>query len=235
VIVTPLKTSLFREGQSLNDFLVRHLPKLREKMLVVVTSKIVALAEGRVAPCPNEKAFEKIVKAESEWAVETKYTWLTIKNGMVLASAGIDRSNADGKCILLPTDSYRSATAIRKFLMARFKLKSLGVLITDSRLMPLREGITGVALGYAGFKGIRDYRGKPDLFNRKLTMTRTNVADSLATAAVVTMGEGRERQPLALIQNAPVVFTNRVSRKELLIDPQEDVYRPFFDRLSASS
>lgn len=231
MIVTALKTPLFRESQSQNNFLVQHLPKLREKMIVVVTSKIVALAEGRVALCTGEKDFEKIVRSESEWAEETKYTWLTVKNGMVLASAGVDRSNADGKCVLLPTDSYRSAALIRKFLMAHFKLKQLGVLITDSRLMPLREGITGVALGYAGFKGIRDYRGTPDLFGRPLTMTRTNVADSLATAAVLSMGEGRERQPLALIEDAPVVFTTRVNKRELLIDPTEDIYRPFFDRM----
>lgn len=228
MIVQPLKTALFREGQSLEDFLVRQLSTLHEKSVVVVTSKIVALAEGRVATCPNEKVFVNIVKAESQWAVKTKYTWLTIKDGMVLASAGVDRSNADGKCVLLPTDSYHSAATIRTFLMAHFKLKTLGVLITDSRLTPLREGITGIALGYAGFKGIRDYRGTPDLFGRTLTMTRTNIADGLATAAVLTMGEGRERQPLAVIRDAPIVFTNRLNRRELLIDPTEDIYRPFF-------
>ena len=188
-----------------------------------------------MAAGPNEKAFVNIVKAESQWAVETKYTWLTIKDGMVLASAGVDRSNANGKCVLLPTDSYASAASIRKFLMARFKLKTLGVLITDSRLTPLREGITGIALGYAGFKGIRDYRGTPDLFGRPLTMTCTNIADGLATAAVLTMGEGRERQPLAVIRDAPIVFTNRLNRRELLIDPAEDIYRPFFTQQRGST
>lgn len=235
MIVTPLKTPLFREKQSLNDFLVQQLPKLHEKSVVVMTSKIVALAEGRVAPCPNEKAFVNIVKAESQWAIKTKYAWLTIKDGMVLASAGVDRSNANGKCILLPRDSYTSAATIRTFLMARLNLKTLGVLITDSRLTPLREGITGIALGYAGFKGIRDYRGTPDLFGRPLTMTRTNIADTLATAAVLTMGEGRERQPLAVITDAPIVFTNRLNRHELLIDPAEDIYRPFFTQRQKST
>lgn len=230
--IRAIRTSLFREGGSLPEFIAQHITRLPERSIVVVTSKIVALSEGRVFPCSNEQAFVRLVKKESEWAVKTKYTWLTIKDNMVLASAGIDRSNANGKCVLLPTDSYASAVKIRKILMAKYGLRRFGVLITDSRLMPLREGIIGVALGYAGFRGIRDYRGQPDLFGRKLTMTRTNVADSLATAAVLAMGEGRERQPLAVIEDAPVVFNNRINRKELLIDPKEDIYRPFFKRLT---
>lgn len=228
MIVTPFKTPLFRKNESLHHFLMRELPPIKEKTIVVVTSKIVALAEGRVKECPTEEAFVNIVKAESQWAMKTKFAWLTVKDGMVLASAGVDRSNADGKCILLPRDSYASAATIRRFLMTRYKLKNLGVLITDSRLTALREGVTGIALGFAGFKGIRDYRNKADLFNRTFMLTRTNVADALATAAVLTMGEGAECQPLAVISDAPITFANRVSHREMLIDPSEDIYRPFF-------
>lgn len=199
-------------------------------MIVVVTSKIVALSEGRIVPCPTERSRIKLIRQESDWAIKTKYTWLTVKDGMVMASAGIDQSNAFGKCVLLPSDSYRSAANARHQLMKHYGLRHLGVLITDSRLMPLREGITGVAVGYAGFKGIRDYRGKPDLFGRKLKMTRTNVADSLAGTAVLCLGEGKERQPIAVITDAPVIFTNYVNRRALLIDPHEDIYRPLFQR-----
>ena len=104
------------------------------------------------------------------------------------------------------------------------------MLITDSRLTALREGVTGIALGFAGFKGIRDYRGKRDLFKFIFTLTRTNVADALATAAVLTMGEGAERQPLAVITDAPITFKHHQNRHELLIDPAEDIYRPCFTR-----
>ena len=96
--------------------------------------------------------------------------------------------------------------------------------------MPLRAGVVGVALGYAGFKGLRDYRGKKDISGRKLKFTQTDVADSLATAAVLAMGEGSERQPLAVITNAPVVFTDRVNKKELLIPLKDDMYAPLFRR-----
>lgn len=229
--VQEIKTSLFRAGQSLPELLKRHLPRLRERSIVVITSKIVALSEGRIVPCPTERARIRLIRQESRWAVKTKYTWLTLKDGMVMASAGIDQSNAFGQCILLPRDSYASAARLRQFLRATYQRKNLGVLLTDSRLMPLREGITGVAVGYAGFKGIREYRGKPDLFGRKLQMTRTNVADSLAAAAVLCLGEGKECQPLAVITDAPVVFTEHVNRRALLIDPREDMYLPFFQAL----
>lgn len=230
MIVRSIRTSIFRERQSLPQFLLRHLLRLRERSIVVVTSKIVALAEGRVQNCATERGRVKLIKSESQWAIKTKYTWLTIKDGTVMASAGIDQSNADGKCVLLPEDSYRSSASLRKFLMAQYAVRHLGVLITDSRLMPLREGVLGVALGYAGFQGIRDYRGKKDIFGRKLQMTQTNIADSLATAAVLIMGEGSEQRPLAVIQKAPVVFAHSVRRDALTIDPREDIYGPLFER-----
>ncbi len=115
--------------------------------------------------------------------------------------------------------------------MKAYKVKDLGVLITDSRLFPLRAGVVGVALGYAGFRGIRDYRGKPDLFGRKLKMTQTDIADGLATAAVVSMGEGRECRPLALVTGAEIDFTDKVNRKELLIPLEDDMYIPMFRKI----
>lgn len=229
--IRTIRTSLFREGQSLNDFLLRYLPPVRERSVVVVTSKIVALAEGRVAACRTERERVRLIQRESQWSIKTKYTWLTIKDGMVLANAGIDQSNAAGKCVLLPRDSFKSAAIIRRFLINRFGLKRLGVIITDSRVTPLRLGVCGVAIGFAGFRGLRDDRGRPDLFGWRLEMTRTNVADSLAAAAVLLMGEAAERKPLAVIERAPVVFTERVRRTELRIDPKEDMYRPLFERI----
>lgn len=231
MIIRARRTSVFRAGQSLPRFLCKYLPKINERSIVVVTSKIVALSEGRVAVCHTERDKAQLIRAESQWQKKTKYVWLTMKDDVVMANAGVDESNGNGACILLPRDSFRSAATIRRFLMRRYRVKRLGVLITDSRLTPLREGIVGVALGYAGFRGVRDYRGTPDIFGRRLLMTRTNVADSLATAAVLVIGEGSEQQPLAVINDAPVVYVNRVRRSEVLIDPREDIYRPFFDAL----
>lgn len=231
MIIRPIKTRVFQEGDDLFAFITDYFKKLLEKSVVVVTSKIVALAEKRTAVAKNVQTKEKLIRAESELAIPTKYVWLTVKDGMVMASAGIDESNANGKLILLPKDSFKTARDLRKKLRRKYGVRHLGVLITDSRTIPLRTGVTGVALGYTGFRGVKDYRGKPDIFGRKFKFSRTNVADSLATAAVLVMGEGNERQPLAIVEGAPVEFCDQVNRKELHIDIKEDMYRPLFSKL----
>jgi len=229
--VRAIRTRVFREGEDLCTFVDSTLRRIPERSVVVITSKIAALAERRT---DDPKDRERIIKEESELAIRTKYTWLTIKDGMVMASAGVDESNAAGRLIRLPKDSYVVAGEVRRHLMKKHGLAEVGVLVTDSRILPLRAGIVGVALGYAGFKGVRDYRGTPDIFGRLLKLSRTDVADSLAAAAVLQMGEGAEQQPLALITDARVEFTERTSRRELRIDPKEDLYRPLFEHLPPS-
>lgn len=231
MIVKPVKTRIFHEGNDLFAFVTSYFKKLPEKSVVVVTSKIVALAENRTAVARNAKEKEKLIRQESEFAMPAKYVWLTVKDGMVMASAGIDESNANGKLILLPKDSFKTARVLRNKLRMKYGVRYFGVLISDSRTIPLRAGVTGVALGYAGFRGVKDYRGKPDIFGRKFKFSRTDVADSIAAAAVLVMGEGNERQPLAIIKGAPVDFCDRVNRKELHIDIKEDMYRPLFSKL----
>ena len=232
MIVQPIKTRVFQEGDDLFAFITAYVKELTERAVIVVTSKIVALAEKRTAIIKNAKTKENLIRAESEFAIPTKYVWLTVKDGMVMASAGIDESNANGKLILLPKDSFKTARLLRNKLRQRYDVRNLGVLITDSRTVPLRAGVTGVAVGYAGFRGIKDYRGTPDIFGRKFKFSRTDIADSLATAAVLVMGEGNERQPLAIVERAPVEFCDRVNRAELSINIQEDMYRPLFSKLS---
>lgn len=229
--VDAIKTRIFVEKENLFDFICEYVPALADGTVLAVTSKIVALSEGRVERPRNEAERGAIIQRESEWMVATKYVILTMKDGLPMANAGADESNADGKLILLPRNSFESAENLREKLKKHFNLQNLGVLITDSRVMPLRAGVVGVALGYAGFKGAHDYRGRVDMFGRKLKYTRTNLADGLATTAVVVAGEGKEQQPLVVIQDAPVKFTDTVDRKELVIKPEDDMFRPFFGRV----
>ncbi|MBI4090421.1 MAG: coenzyme F420-0:L-glutamate ligase [Candidatus Komeilibacteria bacterium] len=234
MIIRPIKTRVFQEGDDFFVFITDYFKKIPEKSVIVVTSKIVALAEKRTAVAENIGTKEKLIRAESELAIPTKYVWLTIKDGMVMASAGIDESNANGKLILLPKDSFKTARFLRNKLRQKYGVRHLGVLITDSRTIPLRAGVTGVALGYAGFRGVKDYRGMPDIFGRKFKFSRTDVADSLAAAAVFVMGEGNEQQPLAIIEKTPIEFCDKIHRGELHIDIQEDMYRPLFSKLPKS-
>lgn len=221
---------MFREGENLLVFLEESLPLIREGSVIVVTSKIVALSEGRTAIIENDRTKEEWIRRESDYTVRGKYTWLSLKDGMVLSSAGIDESNANGKMVLLPRDSFRSAENIRKHVQKRYGVKDIGVIVTDSRSTFLRAGAMGMAIGYAGFRGLREYRGTPDIFGRMLQFERVDVADSLAASAVLTMGEGDEQQPIAVIEDAPVEYVGHVSRDELLINIEEDLYRPFFSQ-----
>jgi|SRR3989344_830322 len=230
--ISAIKTRIFREHENLGAFIFKYIKKIPENSILVVTSKIVALAEGRTVEHRSNKEKIKLIKEESDFVLKTGQTWFTIKDGMVMAASGIDESNAKGKLTLLPKDSFRSAEILRKKLMKNFRVKNLGVLITDSGFLPLRVGAIGLALGYAGFQGVRNYIGKKDLFGRVLKVSRTDVADSLATSAVLCMGEGKEKQPLALITNAPVIFRNKINKKELIINPKKDIYAPLFNKLN---
>ena len=230
MIIKPIKTRVFQEIEDILLFINEHIKKIPEGSVLVVTSKIIALSEGRTQKVFSVKEKERLIKKESDIAIKTEFVWFSIKDGQLMANAGIDESNGDGKLILLPRDSFVSAEKIRKAVMKKYQLKNLGILITDSRTMPLRAGVIGTTLGYAGFKGIKSYVGKPDIFGKKFKFSRVNIADGLAASAVLCMGEGSERFPLALIENAPVVFCSRINKSETKIALKDDMYLPFLKK-----
>jgi coenzyme F420-0:L-glutamate ligase len=225
--IRAIRTAVFKEGDSLVAFVRARLKKIPDGSVLVIASKVVALAEGRTVKNPGSLQKERLIREESSRAKKTRYAWLTLKDGMVMANAGIDESNADGKLVLLPKDSFAAAKKLRNELMKLYRIGKLGVVVSDSALSPLRAGVTAHAVGYAGIKGIRDYRGGKDLFGRTLKLSRTNVVDSLATAAALCMGEGAERQPLALIAGAPVEFTGRVQKGETRMPAADDIFNTF--------
>lgn len=216
-------------NDDLEKFILHYLPKVADKSVIVITSKIVALAQNRKIDSGNKVEW---IKKESQSYIKTKWCYLTLKDGHWCANAGIDESNVDGKgFILWPENSYQVARQLRQRLSKHYRINNLGILITDSRIFPLRAGVSGVALAYAGFAGLRNYIGKKDLFGRKLKMTKTNIADGLAATAVLVMGEGAEACPLVLIQNPVIEFRANVDPAELRINPKDDLYRPLFQRL----
>jgi coenzyme F420-0:L-glutamate ligase len=229
--VQAIKTRVFRPNENLLRFIENYLPKIKDGDIIVVTSKIVALSEGRLVKKIDENTKIKIIRQESKHVLPTKYVYLTIKDGQIIANAGIDESNANGQLIMLPKNSFKTADLIRNHFKKAHKLKNLGIIITDSCCLPLRAGITGLALGYAGFRGLKDYRQLRDIFGQPFKYSRVDVADSLATAAVLLMGEGNEQQPLAIINEAPVEFSNRVNKNELTINPKEDIFYPLLKNL----
>ena len=122
--------------------------------------------------------------------------------GIVLANAGIDRSNLDGGndiVLLLPEDPDASARALKQGLEQEFQA-SLGILIVDSIGRPWRLGTTGVAIGCAGLTVLDDFRGNRDIFGRILEVAATATADCAAGAASLVMGEGNEAVPVVLVR-----------------------------------
>ena len=228
--VEAIHTRIFLEKESIISFIEEHIQP-KENMVIVVTSKILALSQGRVVEKIDDSTREKVIKEESDFALRTKWTWMTIKDNMLLSSAGIDESNADGKIILLPRDCFKEAEKIRTYFCEKYSIKNLGIVITDSRSILLRWGAVGMATGYAGFRGLKNYVGTPDIFGHKLKVSRVNVPDSLAAAAVLCMGEGNEQQPLAVISDIDLEWSEVVNESELEVEPHDDIFHPLFDNL----
>ncbi|MDD1684389.1 MAG: coenzyme F420-0:L-glutamate ligase [Methanoregula sp.] len=125
---------------------------------------------------------------------------LCMKGGTLLPNAGVDASNAPPGCVTpLPADPDLSARRIRKEI-EQVTGAAIGVIIADSRTHAMRSGCSGVAIGCAGIPSVIDDRGRSDLFGRKLEVTKRAVADNIASAAELVMGEADERTPAAIIR-----------------------------------
>lgn len=225
--VTSVHTQIFEETTDLVAFIVRFVPSVKENTVLAVSSKVVALWKGNTADYQSPAQKETLIKQHSQAALKTPLAWLTIKDGMIMTNAGIDESNAKGKLVLLP-DCYNCAQELRVALQRAWNVQNLGVVVTDSMILPLRAGVIASAVGYAGFQGVKDLRGQPDIFGKKLQTTLVNVADSLATAAALVMGEAAEQCPLCIIEDAPIVFTNEINRDEMKYPIEDDLYTPLF-------
>lgn len=226
--IKSIQTSLFHAHANLPEFIVRHISSVAENTVLAVASKLFCLWKGDIFPYQNRKQKEELIVRESSFSLRTSLAWLSVKDGMVMTNAGIDESNADGKLLLLPKNCYKLAEQLRKELCQHWKVKNLGIVVTDSMILPLRAGVIAGAVAYAGFKGVKDLRGKPDLFGKKLQVTLVNVADTLASAAALEMGEGNEARPLALITEAPIEFVDRVPENEIKYPMKDDLYAPLF-------
>lgn len=208
----------------------------QERDIVVVSSKVVAIHEGRCVKADKNIKEDLIHREADRYLVGADSRWpICLTHGTFLASAGIDESNCGNYFALLPEHPHQSAQRLRTFLMKEYGRTEIGVIVSDSHSIPLRYGTLGVALGWSGFEPVSHFTGKPDLFGRLAQFTRINVVDSLAGAGTFVMGELAEQTPLAVIRGAPhVVFTDRDTSRELAIPPREDIYWPllkdFYER-----
>lgn len=243
---------LIRHGDNLADIIVDTLQKntiaLEDNDILVIAQKIVSKAEGRavnlarVTPSPRaiqlaektekDARLVELILQESNDILRTRLGTIIVEHklGFVCANAGIDHSNVAGAgdtqeewVLLLPADPDHSAQTLRDHIQSRTG-KRVGILIIDSHGRAWRNGTVGMAIGMAGVPGLQDLRGKPDLFGFTLRITQVGVADELAAAASLMMGQAAEGMPVVHVRGFP--YELRESSLQELIRPKEqDLFR----------
>ena len=239
---------LITEGDNLAELICNAAEKqntpIQEKDVVVITHVAVSKAEGRVVNldevAPSERAKEiarktgkepalvEVILSESKEIVRMRLNSLITetKKGMVCANAGVDRSNVAGErnIVLLPENADASAQKIRQKIK-RLTGCDVAVIVSDTQGRPFRMGEINVAIGVAGIKPIRDRRGEKDLFGYVLRIKQTAVADELASAAELVIGQANEGIPVAIIRGYKYQATENASATELTRPKERDLFR----------
>jgi coenzyme F420-0:L-glutamate ligase/coenzyme F420-1:gamma-L-glutamate ligase len=163
---------------------------------IVASERALAIA----AEVNKDPRLVEVILSESDEIVRKKQDVLIVLHrlGFIMANAGVDQSNVAGEdseqVLLLPRDPDASAADLKARLDRRFDA-NLGIIVSDSFGRPWRNGVVGVAIGSAGIPVVRNMVGVPDLFGRKMRVTEIALADEIAAAASMVMGQGNEGQP----------------------------------------
>ena len=217
---------------------------IQEKDVIVITHKIVSKAEGNVVDLddvsPSERAKElamktgkepdlvEVILRETHEIVRVGPNSLITENkrGIVSANAGVDKSNVEGErnIALLPKNPDASAQDIRREIK-KLTNHDVAVIISDTHGRPLRMGEINVAIGVAGIKPTRDRRGEKDLFGYVLKVKQTAIADELASAAELVIGQASEGIPAAIIRGYKYPASETASAKELTRPKETDLFR----------
>jgi coenzyme F420-0:L-glutamate ligase/coenzyme F420-1:gamma-L-glutamate ligase len=201
---------------------------LEDGDVLVVTQKVVSKAEGRLVPVdPDDPLSHKGLVEQEAARVLRRRGDLVItetRHGFVCANSGVDLSNVErGQAALLPLDSDRSARRVRDIVRTRLGV-TVGVVVSDTFGRPWRKGLTDVAIGVAGIAGVVDLRGVPDALGRPMQVTEVAVADEVASAAELVMGKS-SGCPVAVMRGLDTGWLRDASVRELIRDPQEDLFR----------
>jgi coenzyme F420-0:L-glutamate ligase/coenzyme F420-1:gamma-L-glutamate ligase len=216
--------------------------ELREHDIVVISSTIVSKAEGRIVSLgsvkptqrakniakrnDNDPGFVQAVLDESmEILLESPFLLVLTRNGSICVNAGIDHSNVEGEknILLLPEDPDKSARKLKESIL-KYTSKKVSVIITDTNGRAFRIGQTGAAIGIAGIKVTRDWRGTQDLFGRVIEVKNEAVVDEIAGFANILMGEGNGGMPIVIIRGLDM-YHESYGIRELFRPEKEDVIR----------
>ena len=242
VIAFPVENiPLIKPGDDIADLLCER-TQLKEHDVVVISSTIVSKSEGRIVSLNNVKPTERakiiakrnntdpgfvqaVLEKSTEVLLESPFLLVRINNGSICVNAGIDHSNVEGSnnIILLPEDPDKSALELKNKIF-QYSGKTVSVIITDTNGRAFRNGQTGAALGCAGIKPLRDWRGKKDLFGRVLEVKNEAVLDEIAGFANVLMGEGDGGTPIVILSGMGL-YDESYGTQDLFRPEKEDVIR----------
>ncbi len=237
---------LVAAGDDLAELIANALQKsdlqLDDHDVLVVAQKIVSKAEDRLVDLANIVPSEQAQRRAGETGKDPRLLELILREsvrvvrqtdsliitettfGAVMANSGVDQSNVEaGHALLLPEDPDHSAATLRQHLMHRFS-KTVGVIIADSMGRAWRQGIVGHAIGVAGVQALVDLRTSLDLFGRALRSTQIGLADEIAAAATMVMGQGAEGRPVVLVRGFGG-FDHPTNARELVRDKDRDLFR----------
>ncbi|MDG6929498.1 MAG: coenzyme F420-0:L-glutamate ligase [Nitrososphaerota archaeon] len=214
---------------------------LQDGDVLAISGKFIAMARGRlvnlssVEPLPDaarlaseygiSPGLAEVILRESDFVLKGMNGFiLSIKDGAFAPNAGVDKSNVQrGHAILHPSDPSGEARRIREWALLRFGA-AIGVVVTDSRLQPLRMGTVGTAIGASGVRTLADDRGRRDLFGNLMKVTRRATADTLASAAQLLMGETSEAVPMVVARDTGVEVGDEFEGLELFVPPAQCIY-----------
>ena len=217
-------------GDDLAEMIASAAPWLADGDVLVVTSKIVSKAEGRLVEVPadgpdREAARQRVLAGETARVVARRgpTTIVQTHHGFVMAAAGIDASNVDKThLVLLPVDPDASARELRAGLRARGL--DVAVIVSDTMGRAWRNGLTDVALGAAGIDALLDHRGQLDPYGNELSLTQMAVIDELSAAAELVKGK-TDRVPVAVVRGYPRLTADHGPGASVLIrDAAEDMF-----------
>ena len=238
---------IIKEGDDLASLICQAAEKqgtaVQNGDVIVVTHVIVSRAEGTVVnletvtPSVFAKSVAKqtgkdprlveVVLRESRSIVRMREGKLitATKQGLICANSGVDVSNVSGdsNVALLPEDADLSAQTIRQKIM-QIAGKDVAVIVSDTHGRPLRQGEINIALGTSGFEPLRDRRGEKDLFGYTIRIKRTAIADELASAAELVIGQTNEGIPAAIIRGYAYPKSETANAQTMIRPPKEDLF-----------
>ena len=244
--VLPLKSTLKKEQFDLFESIVTDFKNVQITLqngdVLVISSKYVANSQGRILEYDNVIPSLDAEKIGKKFRMKPKMAEIILResdkifggiSGFVITSsdnimapnAGIDKSNTQsGTVILYPNEPYLVAEHLRRKFLLEYNIH-VGIIITDSRLMPGRVGTVGVAIACSGIEPTSDLRGEKDLYGNVLKVTFQAIADDLASIANLKMGEGSDATPCVLIRDSNVrIIDRKIRENDMAISYEQCVY-----------